>query len=65
MKQVFAICLFAAAMVTVGCGNPQPTSVIEDADRSAIEAYEAAVAADDAAADATPPDTEASAEATE
>lgn len=52
MKQVLAICLFAASTALVGCGDPQPTNLMEDSDQSAIEAYEAAVAAQDAAADA-------------
>ena len=51
MKQVLAICLFAASTALVGCGDAQPTNLMEDSDQSEIEAYEAAVAAQDAAAE--------------
>ena len=52
MKQVLAICLFAASTALVGCSDPQPTNLMENSDQAAIDAYEAAVAAQDLAADA-------------
>jgi hypothetical protein len=56
VKRVLMICLFATSTALVGCGDPQPTDIMENADQSAIDAYEAAVAAEDAAMEADPGD---------
>jgi len=44
--------MFAALIGLIGCGTPEATNIMESSDRSAIEAYEAAIAAEDAAMDA-------------
>jgi hypothetical protein len=56
VKRVLAICLFVASIGLVGCGTPEASSVMENADQSAIEAYEAAIAEQDAAMEADPGD---------
>ncbi len=54
MKRILAICLFAASTALVGCGDPKATSVIENADESAIAEYERLTAEQIAAMDADP-----------
>ena len=43
---------FVCAMCLVGCGGNEGGSMIEDAEQSDIEAYEAAMAEEEAAMDA-------------
>ena len=62
MKRILAICLFAASTALVGCGDPKATSVIEDADQSAIAEYERLTAEQDAAMEADPPDVDGESE---
>jgi hypothetical protein len=50
------ICLFATSTALVGCGDPKATDIMENADQAAIDSYEAAVAAEDAAMEADPGD---------
>ncbi len=54
MKNVFGLVLAISACLTfVGCGGSgENTNVVESAGKSAIEEYEAAIAADAAAMDA-------------
>ncbi len=58
MKRVFAICLFAGFIATAmtGCGTPEPSNMLEGADQTALEQYEAAIAAEEAALNADPDD---------
>ncbi len=50
MKVVTQVLLFSALMVFVGCeGSKSATNVGENADKSAMEAYEAEIAASNAA----------------
>jgi hypothetical protein len=56
VKRVLLICLFATSTALVGCGDPKSTDIMENADQPAIDSYEAAVAADDAAMEADPGD---------
>jgi uncharacterized protein YcfL len=52
VKRFAAICLFAASTALVGCSSSEPTNVMENAEQSDVEAYEAAIAAEDAAMEA-------------
>lgn len=51
MKRAFVIFLFAASAVLVGCGDPQPTNIMESADPAAIEEYEWSIAEEAAPAE--------------
>ena len=47
MKKICALALFAAMLIcSPGCGGPKGGSVIENADQSAVEAYQAEQAAE-------------------
>ena len=58
MKRFAAICLFAASTALVGCGSSEPSNVMDSADQSAVEAYEAAIAAKNAAMESDSADSE-------
>ncbi|MFK8111380.1 MAG: hypothetical protein AB8B91_04240 [Rubripirellula sp.] len=54
MKKLSALALFGCLLISApGCGGPEGGSVSENAEQSAIEAYQAAEAADQAAQDAS------------
>ncbi len=58
MKKVFAL-LYACSLCVsfAGCGGQgESQSVVEGADQSAVEAYEAAIAAEEAAMNEDPPE---------
>ena len=49
MKQISAYCLLALSIFVFGCGTPQPTNIMDSADKDKILEYEAMVAADSSA----------------
>jgi hypothetical protein len=49
VKRLFAICLLATSIGLVGCGTPEASDIMENADQSAIDEYERLVAEQDAA----------------
>ena len=56
MKHLKAIFFVLATCSIIGCGDAQPTNVVDSSDQDAIAAYQAAEAAQDAAMDADPDD---------
>ena len=53
LYKLFAV---VAACCLIGCSDGKPTSVMENTDQAAVDAYEAAVAAQDAAMEKDPSD---------
>ncbi len=58
MKRTFTACLLTGflAFGVCGCGSGGNENIMENADQSALEEYEAMVAADEAAMSAEPDD---------
>lgn len=57
MKKLFGLLFVLALLPSLpGCGGSDgPANVVESADQAAIDAYDAAIAADQAAMNADPP----------
>jgi hypothetical protein len=52
VKRLAAIGVFAVSAALAGCSSSQPTNMMENEEQSDIEAYEAAIAEQDAAMEA-------------